>query len=71
MYMVYQQLTTALREGYRGADRAVVEHQLDEARRARRWLESLEIDPAQRASLLEPIGIIEEALAEIERATAR
>lgn len=71
MYMVYQQLTTAVRDGYRGAARAVVEHHLAEARRARRWLESLEIDPAQRASVLEPIAAIEEALAEIERATHR
>ena len=70
-YMVYQQLTTAVLEGYREAAPEVVEQQLAEARRARRWLEALDIDPAQRETLVEPISVVEEALAEIERALPR
>jgi hypothetical protein len=67
MYMVHQRLTTAVRDGYRGADPEVVGADLAEARRTMAWLEELAIDAATRASLVEPIAIIEEALAEIMR----
>ena len=67
VYMVYQQVTTAVREGYRGAHPSVLADHLEEARRARRWLEGLEIDASQRASLVEPIAVVEEAFAELER----
>lgn len=70
MYMVHQRTTTAVRDAYRGADRAVIERELAESRRSRAWLESLQIDPAVRASLVEPIAILEEAFAEIARTTA-
>ena len=66
-YMVHQRLTTAVRDGYRGTERSIVEHHLAEARRTRRWLESLDIDATQRASLTEPIAVVEEAFTELER----
>lgn len=67
MYMVQQRTTTAVREGYGGSDRAEVAQQLEEARRARAWLEGLQVDADVRASLVEPIAAVEEALAEIDR----
>jgi hypothetical protein len=67
MYMVHQRTTTAVREGYRDADPVDVEQQLAQARQARAWLESLEIDPDVRAWLIEPIAVLEEAFAETSR----
>ena len=67
MLMVHQRTTTAVREGYRGADAQIVREQLAEARRARAWLEGLEIDPEVRAWLVEPVAVVEEALAEVVR----
>lgn len=67
MYMLQQRTTTAVREGYRGADVTALRDELTEASHARAWLEGLEIDPAVRASLVEPIAAVEEALAEILR----
>jgi len=68
MYMVNQRNTTAVRDGYRQADRATLERQLTQARQVREWLEALQIDAGVRATLVEPIGAIEEAFAEIVRA---
>ena len=67
MYMVQQGATTAVRDGYRESATAEVELQLAEARRARAWLQGLDIDPEVRAWLVEPIGVVEEAFAEIAR----
>ena len=67
MYMIQQRTTTAVREGYRDSDPAEVAQQLEEARRARAWLEGLQVDADVRAWLVEPIAAVEEALAEIDR----
>ena len=64
-YMGMQRYTTAIREGY--ADRTDVSEQLANAAECRVWLESLAIDPAIRAELIEPIRAVEEALADLER----
>lgn len=63
--MGMQRYTTAIREGY--ADRADVSEQLARAGESRAWLESLAIDPAIRAELIEPIRAVEEAFADLER----
>ena len=64
MLMVQQQTTTAVREGYASADRDEVQQELVSARAARAWLERLHVDPAVRATLVEPIAAVEEPLAE-------
>lgn len=50
-YMVYQQYTTAVKQGYRG--RPDVSEQHARARVFREWLERLMIDAATRAELVE------------------
>ncbi|HLE58280.1 MAG TPA: hypothetical protein VJA85_01395 [Candidatus Limnocylindria bacterium] len=67
-YMVMQRTTTAVREAYAG--RADVAEQHTRARECRAWLESLAIQPALRAELVEPIRAVEEALADVLRAPA-
>jgi hypothetical protein len=67
MYMVHQRTTTAVREGYRDATPADVDEQLAKARAALEWLRGLDIDPDVRAWLVEPIAVVEEALAETDR----
>ena len=64
MLMAQQRTTTAVREGYADADAEEVRRELLSARAARAWLERLTIDPDVRASLVEPIAVVEEALAE-------
>lgn len=71
MLMVQQRTTTAVREGYAEAAPEVVRHELTEARAARAWLEGLTIDADVRASLVEPIAAVEEALAEHARRLER
>lgn len=71
MYMVQQRTTTAVRDGYRDAQPSEVERQLESARQARQWLETLAIDGEVRAWLVEPIAAVEEALAEVARGHAR
>ena len=67
-YMVFQRYATAIRDAYgRGLAAEDVQDQLAEARRARIWLESLDIDPSLRASLVEPIAVVEEALSGLLR----
>ena len=67
-YMVFQRYATAIREAYgRGRDAKDVQDELAEARRARIWLESLDIDPSLRASLVEPIAVVEEAFSGLLR----
>ena len=70
-YMVYQRYATAIQDGYGAGSVPDVEQQLASARAARVWLESLEIDPSIRASLVEPIGIVEDAFESIVRTVAR
>ena len=67
MYMVQQRVTTAVREGYARADEDELRRELADARAARAWLEGLAIEPDVRAWLVEPIGVVEEALAELVR----
>jgi len=71
-YMVYQRYTTAIREAYGGADvpLGALQEQLANARGARQWLESLIIDPSIRASMAEPIAVIEDAFDGLVRAYA-
>ena len=71
-YMVYQRYATAIREAY-GAEvsQAELEGSLADAGRARAWLESLPIEEALRASLVEPIAVIEDALAGLIRRRSR
>jgi hypothetical protein len=64
MLMGQQQTTTAVREGYATAGRDEVQQELLSARAARAWIERLRIDPGVRATLVEPIAAVEEALAE-------
>ena len=60
-YMVHQRYTTAIRDAYRhGRDPGDLRAHLVEARRTCAWLESLDIDPALRASLVEPIAVLED-----------
>jgi hypothetical protein len=54
--MVYQRYTTAIREAH-----------LAEAGRVRAWLDSLDIDPTLRASLVEPIAVVEDAFSGLLR----
>jgi hypothetical protein len=71
MLMVHQRTTTAVREGYAKAATEEVHRELVSARAARAWIERLTIDPQVRASLVEPIAAVEEALAERARRLAR
>jgi hypothetical protein len=67
-YMVYQQYTTAVKRAYRGRDDAGAE--LARARGFREWLQSLAIDPAIRADLVEQAQALERGFEEVVR-TAR
>ena len=71
MYMIHQRLTTAVRVGYRGADVDTLARELAEARRTIGWLERLHVDDATKASLIEPVAVVEEALAESVRISSR
>lgn len=71
MLMIHQRTTTAVREGYAHAGMEDVRRELVSARAARAWIERLTIDPEVRASLVEPIAAVEEALAERARRLAR
>ena len=64
-YMVYQQYTTAVLEAYR--DRHDEADRLEsEARSFRRWLESLDLDPRVRNTLVEQARTLEEAFGSID-----
>lgn len=65
-YMVYQQYTTAVKRAYR--DRADVAEQRARARAFREWLQSLEIDPAIRADLVEQALALERGFQDIRTA---
>ncbi len=63
-YMVYQQYASAIRDAYgHGRDPDELRRHLAEARRARAWLALLEVDPTIRASLVEPMAVVEDAFA--------
>lgn len=68
-YMVQQRIVSAIREAY--ADRPDRDRHLAAAKGCREWLESLAVEPGLRASLVEPIAAVEEALAALEREAAR
>lgn len=65
-YMVMQRYTSAIHEAYAG--KPGLAGQVAQAAACRAWLESLAIDPAVRAELVEPIHAIEEAFADLLRA---
>jgi len=65
-YMVYQQYTTAILDGYTG--HPDVSAHLESARSCRRWLQSLDIDATVKDALVEQAQTIEAAF---DRLTAR
>ncbi len=58
-HMIYQQYTTAVRDAYR--DRPDVVERLEEARSFRQWLESLDLEPGVKGTLVEQARTLEEA----------
>ena len=67
MYMICQQYTTAIKEGYAGRPRTELKRQATAARRYREWLASLEIDCQLRDTLVEQIEALEEGFRELMR----
>lgn len=63
-YMVYQQYTTAILDAYAG--RPDVAEQLESAQECRRWLQSLDIDPKIRATLVEQAQVLEAAFERLQ-----
>ena len=63
-YMVYQQYTTAVLDAYAG--RPDVAEQLESAQECRRWLQSLDIDPKIRATLVEQAQVLEAAFERLQ-----
>lgn len=64
-HMLFQRITTAVREGYIGRDDA--ERQLAAATAWRSWAEGLAVDATTRAALVEPIAAVEDGLREVLR----
>jgi len=64
-YMLYAQYTAAVKQAYAG--RADAAQHADRARACREWLESLEIEPKVRDSLVEQIKTLEEAFQDLAR----
>jgi hypothetical protein len=62
-YMIYQQYTTAIKTAYAG--RPDVAQHAAAAKTCRQWLESLEIDPQLRSTLVEQIRALEEAFKDL------
>jgi hypothetical protein len=65
-YMIYQQYTTALKQAYAG--RPDVAQHLAAARSSREWLQSLEIDPRVRDTLVEQLKVLEAAFQDLTTA---
>jgi hypothetical protein len=63
-YMIYQRYTTAILDAYE--DSGEVATHLANARSHRRWLESLRIEPAVKATLVEQARTIEEAFERLD-----
>lgn len=61
--MVYQQYTNAIVDAYAG--RSDVASHLEAATAHREWLESLDIDPAVKSTLVEQARTIEKAFAHL------
>jgi hypothetical protein len=68
-YMAQQAVTTAIREAFR--DRSDALTQAQEAARYRTWLESLPLDGALLASIVEPIAALEDGLRDADRMQGR
>ena len=66
-YMIYQQYTTAVKEGYADHTQPDIVQQVAAAKSCREWLESLEIDAQIRDGLVEQIRALEEAFEELMR----
>jgi hypothetical protein len=66
-YMIYQQYTTAVKEGYAGHSQPDIAQQAAAAKTCREWLEALEIDAQIRDGLVEQIRALEEAFGELMR----
>lgn len=62
-YMVYQQYTNAIREAY--TDHPAVRQHHESAKASREWLESLDIDPGVRATLVEQLATLETAFRDL------
>jgi hypothetical protein len=67
MYMIYQQYTTAIKEGYANHPQPDIAQHAAAARTCREWLETLEIDRQIRAALVEQIRAIEDAFGDLMR----
>ncbi len=67
--MIYQQYTTAIKEAYATRENVAAQHA--EAARCRAWLESLDISPRLRDSLVEEIAALEEGFREVLAKQAR
>jgi hypothetical protein len=68
-YMAQQWLTSAVRDAFK--DRADAAEQAAEAARVHAWLESLPLERAAVAALVEPIAALEDGLAASAGLTAR
>ena len=67
-YMVYQQYTAAIKDGYRGRD---VTNDAATAEAFRKWLEGLKIDAGIRSTLVEQARTIEDAFQDLVREAAK
>jgi hypothetical protein len=66
-YMIYQQYTTAVKQGYADYSQPDIAQQAASAKTCREWLESLEIDPRIRDGLVEQIRALEEAFGDLRK----
>ena len=66
--MIYQQVTSAVKEAYAADPDVAVQAQ--KAASYRRWLQSLDIGPHLRDPLVEQARALEEAFADLERANS-
>jgi hypothetical protein len=64
-YMVYQQYTNAIVDAYAGHSDVARHHEAATVHRA--WLESLDIDPAVKGTLVEQARTVEAAFAHLLR----
>jgi hypothetical protein len=68
-YMIYQQVTTAVKEAYAADEELATLHL--QAQACVRFLESLPIDAGLRGPIVEPVAAVEEAFRELLAAQAR
>ena len=62
-YMIYQQYTTAIKQAYAGDEE--LPDLYAAAKKCRKWLAALEIDPLLRDPIVEPVAAIEEAFKDL------